>query len=95
MVAPVDFRRVLGHFATGVTILTTTDAEARPIRKVGIVGAGLMATQLATFFLRRLEVPIAINLPGPRSGPARSIERHGLARVWGLLSSPSNPLTQA
>jgi 3-hydroxyacyl-CoA dehydrogenase/enoyl-CoA hydratase/carnithine racemase len=36
------------------------DAEARPVRKVGIVGAGLMATQLATLFLRRLEVPIAI-----------------------------------
>jgi 3-hydroxyacyl-CoA dehydrogenase/enoyl-CoA hydratase/carnithine racemase len=36
------------------------DAEARPIRKLGIVGAGLMATQLATLFLRRLEVPIAI-----------------------------------
>ena len=36
------------------------DAEARPIRKVGIVGAGLMASQLATLFLRRLEVPIAI-----------------------------------
>jgi 3-hydroxyacyl-CoA dehydrogenase/enoyl-CoA hydratase/carnithine racemase len=34
--------------------------EARPIRKVGIVGAGLMASQLATLFLRRLEVPIAI-----------------------------------
>jgi flavin reductase (DIM6/NTAB) family NADH-FMN oxidoreductase RutF len=30
VVAPDDFRRVLGHFATGVTILTTTDAEARP-----------------------------------------------------------------
>jgi flavin reductase (DIM6/NTAB) family NADH-FMN oxidoreductase RutF len=25
-----DFRRVLGHFATGVTVLTTTDADARP-----------------------------------------------------------------
>jgi 3-hydroxyacyl-CoA dehydrogenase/enoyl-CoA hydratase/carnithine racemase len=36
------------------------DVEARPVRKVGIVGAGLMATQLATLFLRRLEVPIAI-----------------------------------
>ncbi|HEX3177583.1 MAG TPA: flavin reductase family protein [Methylomirabilota bacterium] len=30
MVAPDDFRRVLGHFATGVTIITTVDAEARP-----------------------------------------------------------------
>jgi 3-hydroxyacyl-CoA dehydrogenase/enoyl-CoA hydratase/carnithine racemase len=36
--------------------------EARPrrIQKVGIVGAGLMATQLATLFLRRLEVPVVL-----------------------------------
>jgi 3-hydroxyacyl-CoA dehydrogenase/enoyl-CoA hydratase/carnithine racemase len=34
--------------------------EPRPIRKVGIVGAGLMAAQLATLVLRRLEVPIAM-----------------------------------
>jgi len=36
------------------------DAEARPIRKVGIVGAGLMAAQLATLVIRRLEVPVAL-----------------------------------
>jgi 3-hydroxyacyl-CoA dehydrogenase/enoyl-CoA hydratase/carnithine racemase len=36
------------------------DVEPRPIRKVGIVGAGLMAAQLATLVLRRLEVPIAM-----------------------------------
>ena len=30
MVASDDFRRVLGHFATGVTIVTTTDTEGRP-----------------------------------------------------------------
>jgi len=36
------------------------DAEARPIGKVGIVGAGLMATQLALLFLRRLEVPVVL-----------------------------------
>jgi 3-hydroxyacyl-CoA dehydrogenase/enoyl-CoA hydratase/carnithine racemase len=36
------------------------EAEARQIRKVGIVGAGLMATQLATLFLRRLQVPIVL-----------------------------------
>jgi len=35
-------------------------AEPRPIRKVGIVGAGLMAAQLATLVLRRLEVPVAL-----------------------------------
>jgi 3-hydroxyacyl-CoA dehydrogenase/enoyl-CoA hydratase/carnithine racemase len=36
------------------------EAEPRPIRKVGLVGAGLMAAQLAALFLRRLEVPVAI-----------------------------------
>ncbi|MFO7573039.1 MAG: 3-hydroxyacyl-CoA dehydrogenase NAD-binding domain-containing protein [Gaiellaceae bacterium] len=37
-------------------------ASARPrdVRKVGIVGAGLMARQLALLFLRRLEVPIVL-----------------------------------
>jgi flavin reductase (DIM6/NTAB) family NADH-FMN oxidoreductase RutF len=30
VITPDDFRRVLGHFATGVTIITTTDAESRP-----------------------------------------------------------------
>jgi flavin reductase (DIM6/NTAB) family NADH-FMN oxidoreductase RutF len=30
VISPDDFRRVLSHFATGVTIITTTDAEARP-----------------------------------------------------------------
>jgi 3-hydroxyacyl-CoA dehydrogenase/enoyl-CoA hydratase/carnithine racemase len=34
--------------------------EPGPIRKVGIVGAGLMAAQIAALVLRRLEVPIAM-----------------------------------
>ena len=36
------------------------DAKPPRIERVGIVGAGLMATQLATLFLRRLEVPIVL-----------------------------------
>jgi 3-hydroxyacyl-CoA dehydrogenase/enoyl-CoA hydratase/carnithine racemase len=36
------------------------DAEARRVQKVGIVGAGLMARQLALLFLRRLEVPVVL-----------------------------------
>jgi len=36
------------------------DAKPRQVQKVGIVGAGLMATQLATLFLRRLEVPVVL-----------------------------------
>jgi 3-hydroxyacyl-CoA dehydrogenase/enoyl-CoA hydratase/carnithine racemase len=33
---------------------------ARPVTKVGVVGAGLMASQFALLFLRRLEVPVVI-----------------------------------
>ena len=35
-------------------------ALARPVTKVGIVGAGLMASQLALLFVRRLEVPVVM-----------------------------------
>jgi 3-hydroxyacyl-CoA dehydrogenase/enoyl-CoA hydratase/carnithine racemase len=33
---------------------------ARPVTKVGIVGAGLMASQLALLFVRRLQVPVVM-----------------------------------
>jgi 3-hydroxyacyl-CoA dehydrogenase/enoyl-CoA hydratase/carnithine racemase len=33
---------------------------ARPVTKVGVLGAGLMASQFALLFLRRLEVPVII-----------------------------------
>ena len=33
---------------------------ARPVTKIGVVGAGLMASQLAVLFLRRLQVPVVI-----------------------------------
>ncbi len=33
---------------------------ARPVTKVGIVGAGLMASQLAMLFIQRLEVPVVL-----------------------------------
>ncbi|HET9287406.1 MAG TPA: 3-hydroxyacyl-CoA dehydrogenase NAD-binding domain-containing protein [Gaiella sp.] len=39
---------------------TLPDVEPRRIQRVGVVGAGLMATQLATLFLRRLEVPVVL-----------------------------------
>ncbi|WP_433231907.1 3-hydroxyacyl-CoA dehydrogenase NAD-binding domain-containing protein [Micromonospora sp. CA-248260] len=35
-------------------------ALARPVTKVGIVGAGLMASQLALLFARRLQVPVVL-----------------------------------
>ena len=33
---------------------------ARPVTKVGVVGAGLMASQLAMLFVQRLEVPVVL-----------------------------------
>lgn len=36
------------------------DVKPRPIKKVGIVGAGLMASQLAMLFLRRYGVPVVM-----------------------------------
>ena len=36
------------------------DVAPRRLEKIGIVGAGLMATQLATLFLKRLGVPLVI-----------------------------------
>ncbi|MGN6574765.1 MAG: 3-hydroxyacyl-CoA dehydrogenase NAD-binding domain-containing protein [Nocardioides sp.] len=33
---------------------------ARPVTKVGIIGAGLMASQLALLFVRRLQVPVVL-----------------------------------
>jgi 3-hydroxyacyl-CoA dehydrogenase/enoyl-CoA hydratase/carnithine racemase len=35
-------------------------ALARPVTKVGVVGAGLMASQLALLFAQRLEVPVVV-----------------------------------
>src|SRR5690606_26292332 len=34
---------------------------AHPITKVGVVGAGLMASQFALLFLRRLQLPVVIS----------------------------------
>ncbi len=33
---------------------------ARPVTKVGLIGAGLMASQLALLFVRRLMVPVVL-----------------------------------
>jgi 3-hydroxyacyl-CoA dehydrogenase/enoyl-CoA hydratase/carnithine racemase len=50
-------------------------AEPRKVRKVGIVGAGLMAAQLATLVLRRLELPIAL----------RDVNDEALARARAVI----------
>jgi len=43
VIGPDDFRRLLGHFATGVTIVTTSDPDGRP--------AGLTVSAFASLSL--------------------------------------------
>ena len=43
--------------------------DPRPVERVGIVGAGLMATQLATLAVRRLRVPVVLTDVDPGRAP--------------------------
>jgi 3-hydroxyacyl-CoA dehydrogenase/enoyl-CoA hydratase/carnithine racemase len=52
-------------------------AAPRAIAKIGIVGAGLMAAQLASLFLRRLEIPIAM----------RDVSEDALANARGSIEA--------
>ena len=55
-------------------------ALARPVTKVGVVGAGLMASQLALLFARRLEVPVVLTDVDQQRLDA------GVARVHGEIA---------
>ena len=56
-------------------------ALGRTVTKVGVVGAGLMATQLALLFVRRLRVPVVIS-----DLDAERVER-GLATLHGEIDT--------
>ena len=54
---------------------------AKPVAKVGVVGAGLMASQLALLFVRRLKVPVVLtDLDAERVAA-------GVARVHGEIAA--------
>ena len=53
------------------------DVMPRRIERVGVVGAGLMATQLATLFLRRLECPLVISDVDPERATAALVAIRG------------------
>ena len=57
---------------------------SRPVTKMGVVGAGLMASQLALLFVRRLEVPVVI------TDLDESRVAKGLAYVHGEFDSMAN-----
>jgi 3-hydroxyacyl-CoA dehydrogenase/enoyl-CoA hydratase/carnithine racemase len=52
------------------------DVEPRQIERIGIVGAGLMATQLAALFVRRLRVPVVLTDVDPERAP-RAVQAIG------------------
>jgi 3-hydroxyacyl-CoA dehydrogenase/enoyl-CoA hydratase/carnithine racemase len=52
------------------------DAEPRRLSKVGLVGAGLMATQIAALILRRLGVPIVLR------DVSQEIVDRALSEIW-------------
>ena len=56
-------------------------SSARPVTKAGVIGAGLMATQLALLLVRRLEIPIVITDITEERVAA------GLARIHGEIES--------
>ena len=61
MVAPAEFRRVLGHFATGVTIVTTCDSDGRP--------TGLTASAFTSVSLDPPLVLVCIDHKSQSHGP--------------------------
>jgi 3-hydroxyacyl-CoA dehydrogenase/enoyl-CoA hydratase/carnithine racemase len=60
------------------------DVEPRPVERIGLVGAGLMATQLAALFVRRLRVPVVLTDVDPER-PERAVEAIG-AELDGLVA---------
>jgi flavin reductase (DIM6/NTAB) family NADH-FMN oxidoreductase RutF len=54
MIDPIEFRRAMGHFATGVTIVTTLDGQRRP--------CGLTANAFCSVSLEPMLVLVCIDV---------------------------------
>jgi flavin reductase (DIM6/NTAB) family NADH-FMN oxidoreductase RutF len=61
VIAPADFRRVLGHFASGVTIVTTCDADKR--------ATGLTASAFTSVSLEPPLILVCIDHKSQSHGP--------------------------
>jgi flavin reductase (DIM6/NTAB) family NADH-FMN oxidoreductase RutF len=77
-----DFRRVLGHFATGVTILTTRDGEARP--------AGLTVSAFASV---SLEPPLVLACVAHKAETYPALLESGRFAV-NVLGADQEPLSR-
>jgi len=66
VLAPEDFRRVLGHWATGVTVVTTWDADGHP--------AGLTASSVTSV---SLDPPLVLVCVAHTSQSYPAFQSHG------------------
>ncbi len=75
MIGPDEFRHLLGHFATGVTIVTTCDADGRP--------AGLTVSAFASLSLDPPLVLVCVDHKA-QSYPALKDNRGFAVNILGL-----------
>jgi len=66
VIAPSEFRRVLGHFASGVTIVTTSDGDGRP--------TGLTVSAFASL---SLDPPLVLVCVDHKSQTYQALREHG------------------
>ena len=82
MLGPDEFRRALGHFATGVTIVTTWDDEARP--------TGLTASAMSSV---SLDPPLVLVCVSHKSQSYPSFQS-GRRFAVNVLASDQEPLAR-
>lgn len=82
VIAPEDFRRVLGHFATGVTVVTTCDGDARP--------AGLTASAFSSV---SLDPPLVLVCVDHKAQSYPALHERGRFAV-NILKSGQEPLSR-
>ncbi|HEV8438190.1 MAG TPA: flavin reductase family protein [Methylomirabilota bacterium] len=75
MLGPDDFRRVLGHFASGVTVVTTLDVDGRP--------AGLTASAVSSV---SLDPPLVLVCVAHTSQSYPAFHAHGRFAINVLAS---------
>lgn len=71
MIDPDDFRRALGQFASGVTVVTTLDAEGRP--------QGLTATSFCSLSLEPPLVLVCVDLQSETNAGFQSSKLFGVS----------------
>ena len=81
-IGPEEFRRVLGHFASGVTVVTTWDADGRP--------TGLTASAFTSV---SLTPPLVLICVDHQAQSYEALRAHGRFAV-NILSADQDPLSR-